>query len=72
MKISPRKATSKLKIITLNRDNISTPHFWFILHEKTVTISKQKNGGDLEGQIKITRAAFNKFIDWYNKEQLIK
>jgi hypothetical protein len=72
MKMSPRNAKSELKIMSLKTDNISTPNFWLLLHKDSITLTKQKTGESSTEKITITREAFNKFIDWYNREQAIK
>lgn len=68
-KLSPREATKFKKICSLETDGVYTRHSWLSLSEKHVDIVNQKSGEPASGQVHLTRKAFEKFIDWYNKQQ---
>lgn len=56
----------------LVRDNISTPQSWILLDGADgVTITNQRPGESSTGSVKLSRAEFLKFAQWYTKPQRI-
>lgn len=50
-------------------DNKSLGDFWMITDGFRVTLAEQKEGEAPTQYITIPRATFNKFIDWYMRDQ---
>jgi hypothetical protein len=68
-KLTPREATALRDICKLKRDNIATRDAWIMLGSKVVVLCTQRNGQSPTGSpgtVRISRAQFNKLIDWYN------
>lgn len=69
-KLSPRKATTEKKIESLKQDNVEFKGGQILVFKKYVSIWGMYD--QPKGYTRITRTAFNKIIDWYNKEQSIE
>jgi hypothetical protein len=70
--LSPRNTRGINQICALQRDNISVGDFWLCLEgDVNVTIVEQKTGCPVKQQITMQRSTFNRFIDWYMREQKI-
>lgn len=65
-KLTPREAKTWKQILSLKRDNISTPGYWFLLDVGEVHLAAQKNKENATAAISIPRRDFNKFVDFYN------
>jgi len=63
---APRMARTNRQIRALARDNVSTRDYWILVDEGSVTISKQRSGQTRTEHVTISRAAFDRFVDWYN------
>ncbi len=69
--LSARNATTEKKLCSIGRDNIDTKNFWISVSRRTVTLTEQTNGEKAKSQITIPKKDFNKFVDFYNREQKI-
>lgn len=71
-RLTPREARTEKQQLRLTRDNVSTRDYWMMLNGGTVVLSKQRSGQPRTEAITISRAAFERFIDWYNTGQFRK
>lgn len=63
---TPREATTYAQQERMKRDNVVTARFWMLLDEGEVVICEQRRLCSPTAKIRIPRATFNRFIDWYN------
>lgn len=66
---SPRVAKTFNQLCQLQTDNINSKTSWLLVDEGVVYIHNQINGHPSTGSITLTRREFNRFVDWYNKNQ---
>jgi phage I-like protein len=63
--LTPKTANTEEEICKLNRDNVSTKNYWFLVEENHITLAKQKSGEQAEAAISIPKKTFNAFIKFY-------
>lgn len=70
--LSPRNTKNIDQVCALQRDNISVGDFWICLEDEVgVSIVEQKTGSPAKQRITLPRSTFDKFIDWYMREQKV-
>ena len=53
----------------LANSSVDTPSYWMLTDGYRVSLAEQKNGEAPKQHICFKRATFNRFIDWYMKNQ---
>lgn len=69
MKISPKKANEK-QTKALKSAKKQKGNFWISSNGKEITIAKDNEKGVLQQYVTIDKETFNKFITWYNRDQV--
>jgi hypothetical protein len=64
--MTPREAKTFDELCKLPRDNVDTDAHWLMADVDTVTIAAQRNSEECTAKVKLPRATFEAFIDWYN------
>lgn len=62
---TPREALTTKQVCDLPRDNVQHRNFWMLVDEVSVSVAEQKIGEASTGSVRISRAAFDRFVDWY-------
>jgi len=68
--IVPKTANTFNRICGMKRDNVTTSKSWMIINVKHVTITNQRSGESLTGQVSLTKKEFEKFIRFYETGQV--
>ena len=66
---SPRVAKTFNQLCQLQTDNINSKTSWLLVDEGVVYIHNQIKEHPSTGSVTLTRREFNRFVDWYNKNQ---
>ena len=67
--MKPRDAKTFDQICKLKRDNVSAIKSWMSINPDYIHICEQRNGEPATASVSISRKAFEKFVDFYNKDQ---
>lgn len=72
--MKPRNVRTESQQAKLQRDNKCSEEGWILVDASrgTVTLCKQRAGGNSEGMTVLPREDFNALIDWYNRDQAPK
>jgi hypothetical protein len=65
----PRDAKTHNKLLALRTDGRQSGDFWILLGTYGVTITAQRLGKESTAMITVPRSHFDKFVDWYMKDQ---
>jgi hypothetical protein len=67
--MKPQEAKTFEQICKLQTDNVQTADSWLQLDEGVIVIQNQRKGEAATGRVELTRAEFDKFIAWYQRDQ---
>lgn len=70
IKLRPRNAKTLKQMCSLRSDFCGTRNSWIVLDYDNVHIHNQNEGQPSTGHVTLTHTEFNRFIDWYNREQV--